>query len=73
MTDVPDNHSPPGRTDLPLRRRFRFAVNVEIDPRAFAEQSLPAQEHGARNALADEIRSNLESLPGVIDVRVLPG
>ena len=66
MTDIPDNHSPP------LRRAFRFAVTVELDVEAYREQMFGPQEVGVQRSLADEIQSNLESLPGVITARAEP-
>jgi hypothetical protein len=54
-----------------LRRTFRFAVEVEIDPAEFLEQS-PGASLGAQGALEAEIKSNLESLPGVYNADVKP-
>ena len=49
--------------------RHRFVVDVEVDDSAYLEQA-PLVTRDPQQALASEIRSNLESLPGIRTVSV---
>ncbi len=52
--------------------RHRYIVEVECDDDAYLDSS-PFPEHSeAKDALRDEIKSNLESLDGIRSVTVEP-